>query len=225
MEIKAVAHIENDFTGSFGIPRQAGLVPEIISRIVFNDGFRNPDYIRGLEMFSHIWLIWDFSENHEAKRAATVRPPRLGGNRRVGVFASRSPYRPNPLALSCVKIESIDFESCAITVSGADMMNGSPIFDIKPYLPYSDILPEAKSGYAPMPEARLKVIIEKKQAGLFPAEKLGALVKILELDPRPAYRQDQKRQYGLEFAGFEIKFFVDGNILTVKEISKCSSNE
>jgi len=221
MELKKIAHMSSDFKTKFGIPRQAGLAPELISRIEFEPEFRNPDCLRGLEHFSHIWVIWEFSENTKENWAATVRPPRFGGNERIGVFASRSPFRPNNLGLSCLEIESIDYESVGgpyIYVKGADLMDGTPIFDIKPYIPYSDSLPNAKQGYANRPDPKLEV--EFVSMGSFPKEKLEALKKVLSLDPRPAYQDDPNRIYGFVFANYEIKFQVNGNKLIVKEIAK-----
>jgi len=221
MEIKPIAFMKSDFKTKFGIPRQAGLTPELISRIEFESEYRNPDAIRGLENFSHIWIIWEFSENSKENWAATVRPPRFGGNERIGVLATRSPYRPNNLGLSCVEIESIDLEAAGgpfINVKGADLMDGTPIFDIKPYIPYSDCLPNATKAFASRPDPKLEVIFPDKID--FPTDKLETLKKILSLDPRPAYQNDPDRIYGFVFADYEIKFKVDNNKVIVKEIAK-----
>lgn len=222
MEIRAVAHIHNDLCDKFAIPRQPGLVPELLSEIIFEDEFRNPDAIKELSLFSHIWLIWGFSENRRSGESwsPTVRPPRLGGNKRIGVFATRSPYRPNPIGLSCVKIEAVDLKRCTIKVSGADLMNGTPIYDIKPYLPYSDSIAGASAGYAPQPVPRLEVIIAEDAGKELSEEKLSVLKKLLALDPRPAYQHEQKRSYSFYFSDLEISFIVDDNVLTVNNIKK-----
>lgn len=209
--LKQIAHIENGFGSKFGIPRQAGLAGGMQSRIVFEPEYSNPDALRGLEGFSHIWLIWEFSESVTDQFQPTVRPPRLGGNTRMGVFATRSPFRPNPLGLSCVKLESI--EKGIITVSGADLMNGTPIFDIKPYIPYADCRPEALEGYASKPAEKLDVSFLCN----CPEKIIKDLTEILELDPRPRYQEDG-RTYGFLFEGYEIKFTVSGELLSVTEI-------
>ena len=216
---KVIARIKSDFPEKFGIPRQSGLVPSLRSVIHFEPEFRNPDALRGLEGFSHLWLIWIFSENVRDTWHPTVRPPRLGGNARLGVFATRSSFRPNPIAMSCVKIEEVRLdgpEGPEITVSGADLMDGTPIIDIKPYLPYADSVEGAKGGFA---EARrydcLQVEIVSEIARLVPEGKLDALVEILRQDPRPHYQDDPERIYGLSFAGKNFKFKVTGDTLTV----------
>ncbi len=223
MELKVIAHIHNDFTAKFGIPRQSGLVEETRAQIVFTPEYRNPDAFRGLEGYSHLWLIWEFSEAKQEGWSPTVRPPRLGGNTRMGVFATRSPYRPNSLGLSSVKLEAIDLntpEGPVLTVSGADLLNGTPIFDIKPYLPYTDSHPEALGGFAYGPgEGTVEVDCPEELLATIPAEKRQTLLALLAQDPRPGYSRDPDRVYGMEFAGFDIKFTVANGKLTVKEIN------
>jgi tRNA-Thr(GGU) m(6)t(6)A37 methyltransferase TsaA len=219
IELKQIATIHTDFGEKFGIPRQSGIVPELEGTIVFEPEFRNPDAVRGIEGFSHLWLIWGFSENVREGWSATVRPPRLGGNERRGVFATRSPFRPNPIGLSVVRLSSVTYEGEAgapvLHVLGADMVDGTPIYDIKPYVPYSDALPEAKSGFAAgAPESRLRVVYDAVPAGLAPA-KLAALTGVLAQDPRPAYQDDPTRVYGLKFAGCDIHFTVENGVLHV----------
>lgn len=222
MELKVIAHIQNDFTAKFGIPRQSGLVEETRAKLVFTPEYRNPDAFRGLEGYSHLWLIWEFSEAKQEDWSPTVRPPRLGGNTRMGVFATRSPYRPNSLGLSSVKIEAIDLhtpEGPVVTVSGADLLNGTPIFDIKPYLPYTDSHPEASGGFSYGPgEGTVTVDCPAELLALIPAEKHGALLALLAQDPRPGYADDPNRIYGMEYAGFDVKFTVADGKLTVTEI-------
>ena len=216
MQIKPIAFIHNDFTSKFAIPRQSGLT-DIKSEIVFEKEYADENAVRGLEDFSHIWLIWGFSENVRDNHSLTVRPPRLGGNTRVGVFASRSPFRPNNLGLSCVKLESVG--KGVITVSGADLMNGTPIYDIKPYIPYSDAYPDASGGFTDNNEFHTLTVtsadgvIEK-----LGEEKWNTLKTVLENDSRPAYQNDEERVYGFGFAGYEIKFRVCGDVLTVTEV-------
>ena len=223
---KVMARIKSDFPDKFGIPRQSGLLKNLRSTIVFEPEFRNADALRGLEGFSHLWLLWIFSENVRDTWKPTVRPPRLGGNTRLGVFATRSSFRPNPLAMSCVKIESINLTgegAPSITVSGADLMDGTPIVDIKPYLPYADSIPEATGGFAEAVRFNKLEVGFAAEAGAafdaeFPAENKAALVELLSEDPRPAYQKDADRVYGFRFADFEIKFKVQGDHLTVVAI-------
>ena len=223
---KVVARIKSDFHDKFGIPRQSGLLKNLRSTIVFEPEFRNVDALRGLEGFSHLWLLWIFSENVRDTWKPTVRPPRLGGNTRLGVFATRSSFRPNPIAMSCVKIEKInlaDEGAPTIEVSGADLMDGTPIVDVKPYLPYADSMPEATGGFAEAVRfKKLEVDFDvEAQAALdeqFPENKKAALVELLSEDPRPAYQRSADRIYGIRFAGFEIKFQVQSNHLTVVAI-------
>ncbi|HAX84007.1 MAG TPA: tRNA (N6-threonylcarbamoyladenosine(37)-N6)-methyltransferase TrmO [Ruminococcaceae bacterium] len=215
--MKTIAKIHTDFPTKFGIPRQSGLVEELKGRIVFEPEFRNSDAIRGLDGFSHIWLLWKFNtpaENH----SLTVRPPKLGGNVRMGVFATRSPFRPNNIGLSCVKLEGID--GTDLLVSGADLMDGTEIVDIKPYVPYADCHPDAVGGFSKDGTERLHVDASDEVLSLFPENKRAALIKVLELDPRPQYQNDPDRLYGFGFAGFDVRFTVDNNTLFVKEIKK-----
>jgi len=223
MELKVIAHIQNDFTAKFGIPRQSGLVKETRAKIVFTPEYRNADALRGLAGYSHLWLIWEFSEAKQEGWSPTVRPPRLGGNKRMGVFATRSPYRPNALGLSSVKIESIELstpEGPVIVVSGADLLNDTPIFDIKPYLPYTDSHPDALGGFAYGPdEGTVKVDCPEPLLEVVPAEKREALLALLAQDPRPGYMEDPDRVYGMEYAGLNVKFTVANGTLSVKEIN------
>ena len=231
MNCITIAHIETDFKTKFGVPRQAGLIPELEARIVFEPAFRNPDALRGLEGFSHLWLIWEFSESSKVNPSTplpwspTVRPPRLGGNVRMGVFATRSPFRPNPIGLSSVQISRIELnspEGPVIHVKGADLMNGTPILDIKPYLPFTDSHPEALGGYTDQTRQQepLEVIIpddiRTTLLNKIGPVRLRALIEVLSQDPRPHYQQDPNRIYGLEFAGIEVHFRVDGTQLIVK---------
>lgn len=221
-QIKIIARIHTDFKTKFGIPRQSGVVETLSGEIVFEPEFRNADAVRGLEDFSHIWLIWQFSENLRSDWSPTVRPPRLGGNTHVGVFATRSPFRPNSIGLSSVKLESIEF--CAdkgpvLYVSGADLMDGTPIFDIKPYIPYADCHPDASGGFTDRTEFKtLEVKISDELKKKIPEDKLSALIGVLENDPRPHYQNDPERIYGFEFAGKEIRFNVCDGTLTVTEV-------
>lgn len=219
---KVVARIRSDFPDKFGIPRQSGLLKTLRSTIVFEPDFRVADALRGLEGFSHLWLLWIFSENVRDGWKPTVRPPRLGGNTRLGVFATRSSFRPNPIAMSCVKIENINLMgegSPNIEVSGADLMDGTPIVDIKPYLPYADSIEGATGGFAETVRFR-RLDVEFASENLqVPAERKAALVELLSEDPRPAYQKNADRVYGIKFAGFDVRFKVDGNLLTVVGIS------
>ncbi len=222
LTLKEIAHIRSDFPEKFGIPRQSGLVEELVSTIVFEPEYRVPEALRGLEQYSHIWLVWEFSKAVRDGWSPTVRPPRLGGNTRMGVFATRSPFRPNPLGLSCVKIESIQLstpDGPAIRVSGADLMDGTPIYDIKPYLPYVDCRPDASNGFAlAQQDGVLSVVIPEELQRLVPAGKFAALTSVLAQDPRPQYISDPAREYTMSFAGMEVSFTVDGDRLTVTNI-------
>ena len=217
--MKIIAHIENDFSTKFGIPRQSGLVNSLSSRIVFAPEYRNPDAFRGLEDFSHVWLIWEFSQAVRQKWSPTVRPPRLGGNTRMGVFATRSPFRPNPVGLSAVQLEEVVLHGADapyLVVSGADLMNGTPIYDIKPYLPHIDSHPDARGGFAvPAAEHRLKVVFPEQWLEKVPEQLRDGLTEVLAQDPRPSYQHDPERVYGFGFARLEVKFTVDGDVLTV----------
>ena len=222
-EFKIIAHIRSDFSSKFGIPRQSGLVDELEALIIFEPEYRNPDALRGLEEYSHLWLIWQFSECADKEWTPTVRPPRLGGNKRLGVFATRSPFRPNPIGLSCVKLSAIEKSEkygCVLRISGADMLDGTPIYDIKPYLPYVDSHPEASNGFAlNEKEGRLNVDINEKLLKIIPADKQKALIAVLAQDPRPGYQNSDERIYGIEFAGFDIRFKIHGTTLTVVEVN------
>ncbi|MFV0352594.1 MAG: tRNA (N6-threonylcarbamoyladenosine(37)-N6)-methyltransferase TrmO [Oscillospiraceae bacterium] len=222
--LKTIAHMKSDFSSKFGIPRQSNIVDTLQSTIVFEPDYRNPNALRGLESFTHIWLIWGFSETERDTWSPTVRPPRLGGNARMGVFASRSPFRPNALGLSAVKISSIQQHpklGPLIHVLGADLMDNTPIYDIKPYLPFADCHPEATGGYASAaPTPVLTVNIAENVIAPLPPQNRKALHDVLALDPRPSYQNDPNRVYGMPFAGFEIKFSVCDNVLTVHKIEK-----
>ena len=216
MEIKPIAHIHTDFKEKFGIPRQSGRVPDLIGKIVFEPEYNNPEAIRGLENFSHIWLIFEFSEAEYKSGTMTVRPPRLGGNTRIGIFASRSPYRPNSLGLSCVKIEKI--EQGSITVSGVDILDGTPIYDIKPYIPYSGSISEAQGSYAEEEkEHSLTVEIPDELLKILPQDKQQSVIACLRDDPRPSYQEDG-RGYSMAFSGYDIHFTVNKDKLTVTAI-------
>ncbi|WP_418752173.1 tRNA (N6-threonylcarbamoyladenosine(37)-N6)-methyltransferase TrmO [Frisingicoccus sp.] len=220
--IKPIAYIRNDFPDKFGIPRQSSLINTLKAEIVFEPEYRNPEAFRGLEDYSHIWLIWGFSENMKSNWTATVRPPRLGGNTRMGVFATRSPFRPNPLGLSSVRLESIELHSehgPILHILGADLMNGTPIFDIKPYLPYADSHPEASEGFAgPLKNYSLRIECAPELLEHVPSDKQEALLAVLAQDPRPSYQNNPERIYGLRFAGMEIKFRVENDVLYVIHI-------
>ena len=222
MNIQPIATIHTEFPEKFGIPRQSGLAANLQARIVFEPMYRNPDALRGLEGFSHIWLIWEFSANShiEGKWQPTVRPPRLGGNGHMGVFATRSPFRPNPLGLSCVEVERIEFDGKdgpVIHVKGADLMDGTPIYDIKPYIKYADSRPHAVCGYVDsLSERSLKVVLPSEiSASVKDKTMLPALVEVLSLDPRPSYHDDPSRIYGLSFGGYNVRFKVEDGVLTV----------
>lgn len=221
--MKIIARIYNDFTEKFGIPRQSGITDTLISKIVFEKQYRDPSAIRGIEEFSHLWLIWNFSENENDGFSPTVRPPRLGGNKRVGVFATRSPFRPNPIGLSSVRLikTQITSEGPTLFVSGADLMNNTPIYDIKPYIPYSDCHTDAIGSFAEeKKDYSLKVICSEDVLKDFPKVKLDTLIRVLEGDPRPSYHTDKERIYGMTFAGFNIKFKVNEDTLTVVNLER-----
>ena len=217
--IQTIARMRSDFATKFGIPRQAGLVEELRSTIVFEPEFRNPEALRGIEDFSHLWIIWQFSEAVRAGWSPTVRPPRLGGNTRMGVFATRSPFRPNNLGLSCVKLLGVEHTKefgTVLHVGGADLMDGTPIFDIKPYIPYGDAHPDAKGGFTDTAgDFLLTVDFPEALISRLPEEKRSAAIGVLSHDPRPSYQKNPGRVYGLTFAGHNIRFTVDGSTLTV----------
>ena len=225
--MKPIARIRSDFATKFGIPRQSGVVGSLQAEIVFEPEFRSREAVRGLDGYSHIWLIWEFSENVRAGWSPTVRPPRLGGNVRMGVFATRSPFRPNPIGLSCVRLERIEFSDArgpVLHVAGADLMDGTPIYDIKPYIPYADYRPEATEGFTGQIEMHaLTVSISPELLSRFPVEKRDALIGVLAQDPRPRYQTDASRVYGLEFGGYEVKFSVNGQKMTVTDITEKDS--
>jgi tRNA-Thr(GGU) m(6)t(6)A37 methyltransferase TsaA len=223
-EFHIVARIRSDFSTKFGIPRQSGIVDDLHAAVVFEREYRNADALRGLEGFSHLWLVWVFSEAVRDTWSPTVRPPRLGGNTRMGVFATRSPFRPNPIALSSVRLEGIDLhtpDGPVLRVSGADLMDGTPILDIKPYLPFTDCHPDATGGFTDEKKARaLTVTLPPELAERIPEEKRAALLAVLAQDPRPSYQTDPARVYGLPFAGMDVKFRVAGTTLTVVDVVK-----
>jgi len=221
--MKIIAHIENDLPEKFGLPRQSGLVDDIYSTIVFEPLYRNPDAIRGLEKFSHIWLLWAFEGFDSDSFSPTVRPPKLGGNERVGVFATRSPNRPNPIGLSCVRLVNIEDSARGpiITVAGADLKNNSAIYDIKPYLPYADSHPEALGGFTDtLNITPLEVDFPKELRCRLLPEKIKAAISLLSQDPRPSYHNDPNREYGMSYAGYNIRFRVENKILHVINVEK-----
>ena len=220
--MKTIARIQSDFAGKFGVPRQSGLVEALEARVVFEPEYRNPAALRGLEGFSHIWLVWVFDQAVRAEWSPTVRPPRLGGNARLGVFATRSPFRPNPIALSAVTLAGMEETrewGTVLRVRGADLMDGTPILDIKPYLPYADCRPEAVGGFASAPAGEtLAVECLPELWEKVPPQRREALRAVLALDPRPRYQDDPGRVYGFGFAGLEVRFSVEGGVLRVREI-------
>lgn len=222
--VKPIAHMRSDFATKFGIPRQSGLVEELRSTIVFEPEFRNDDALRGIEDFSHLWIIWQFSEAVREGWSPTVRPPRLGGNTRMGVFATRSPFRPNNLGLSCVKLLGVEHTEefgTVLHVGGADLMDGTPIYDIKPYIPYSDCKPDATGGFtSTADDYLLEVNFPDGLLQKLPEKKRNAAIGVLSHDPRPSYQRKPGRIYGLTFAGFDIRFSVEEDILTVVEVTK-----
>ena len=222
MEIIPIAHIRSDFSEKFGIPRQSGLVEELTANVVFTPEFRDPAALRGIGGFSHLWLIWEFSKARREGWSPTVRPPRLGGNQRMGVFATRSPFRPNPIGLSCVRLLEVRQDRAlgpVLIVAGADLMDGTPIYDIKPYLPYADCKPDAAGGFASQPkEASLEVDCPPALLARVPEEKRPALLAVLAQDPRPQYQNDPARIYGMSFADVEVRFQVVEGRLMVTEI-------
>ena len=224
VNIQIIARMKSDFPTKFGIPRQSGLVEELRSTIIFEPEFRNPDALRGIDGYSHLWLIWQFSEAVRTEWSPTVRPPRLGGNTRMGVFATRSPFRPNSLGLSSVKLLGIEHTEefgTVLHVGGADLMDGTPIFDIKPYIPYGDCHPEATGGFTDTAgEFLLKVNFPEHLLNQLPNGKQQAAIGVLSHDPRPSYQRKPDRVYGISFAGFDIRFTVQDDILTVQTVEK-----
>lgn len=224
MEMHPIAHMRSDFPTKFGIPRQSGLVEELRSMIVFEPEYRSEDALRGIEDFSHLWLIWQFSQAVREGWSPTVRPPRLGGNTRMGVFATRSPFRPNNLGLSCVRLLEVKHTQqygTVLIVGGADLLDGTPIFDIKPYIPYSDSRPEAAGGFTDrVGDFLLDVKFPQELLEKLPADRQAAAVGVLSHDPRPSYQRKPGRVYGLNFAGFDIRFTVEDAVLTVQSVEK-----
>ena len=222
--MQPIAHICSPFATKFGVPRQSGLVPELEAEIVFEPAYRSPDALRGIEDFDYLWLLWHFSAARQESWSPTVRPPRLGGNTKMGVFATRSPFRPNPIALSAVKLagtEETKAFGTVLHVAGADLMDGTPILDIKPYLPYVDAIPGAAGGFTEQAkEYALRVEFPPDLMRLVPQEKREALLGVLESDPRPSYQEDPERVYGFGFAGLEVKFTVAQGVLTVRRVEK-----
>lgn len=222
--VKPVAYIRTDFKEKFGIPRQSGRAPSLTAEIVFTPEYRHPDALRGIEDFSHLWLIFDFSKAHRDEWSPTVRPPRLGGNTRVGVFASRSPFRPNPIGLSCVKLLRVEeraSDGLVLIVSGADLLDGTPVLDIKPYIPFADCITDAKGGYASQHQNdKLQVIFPAELLNKVTEDKRQGLTECLADDPRPSYQDDPARIYGMRFGEYEIKFTVQKGVLTVNEVQE-----
>ena len=220
--MKVIARIHTDFPTKFGIPRQSGIIASLQGRIVFEPEYRNPEAVRGLEDFSYIWLLWEFSKAVRDTWSPTVRPPRLGGNVRKGVFATRSPFRPNPIGLSSVRLEKVDIDpklGPVLYVSGVDLMDGTPIYDIKPYITYTDSHPDAVSGFASTPaEYLLEVDFPDALLQKVPESQRESLIEVLAHDPRPQYQDDPERVYGMAFGGMEVKFKVEGIQLTVLEV-------
>ena len=220
--LQVIARIHTELPEKFGVPRQSGLVPQLRGRIVFEPAYRNPDAVRGLEDFSHLWLIWQFSGAIRQDWSPTVRPPRLGGNRRMGVFATRSPFRPNHLGLSSVRLERVEQSEAlgpVLHVCGADLMDGTPIFDIKPYLPYADCHPDATDAFEESRSAKpLEVVFPDVLLQKIPTDKRAGLIQALSQNPCPGYQHDPNRRYGFNFAGFDVRFQIDGDTLTVVEI-------
>ena len=220
--MRAIARVHSDFPSKFGVPRQSGLVEDLTSTLVFEPEFRSEDALRGLEGFSHLWLVWVFHQAARRDWSPTVRPPRLGGNARMGVFATRSPFRPNPIALSAVRLDGVERTEAWGTVlrlRGADLVDGTPVLDVKPYLPYADCVPDALGGFAAAPAApALAVDIPPDLLERVPPERRRALLGVLAQDPRPRYQKDPDRVYGFGFAGLEVRFSVADGVLTVREI-------
>lgn len=219
--MKIIAHIRTDFTSKFGVPRQSGLIDELEATVVFEEPYRVAEAFRGLEEFSHIWLLWQFSQAVRDTWSPTVRPPMLGGNTRVGVFATRSPFRPNAIGMSCVRLMAVEQTAefgPVLRVRGADLMDGTPIYDVKPYLPFADSRPDAVGGFADRVEDRTVMVQGEEKLAVLPPDKRDALLKVLASDPRPTYQDDPERIYGFGFAGFEVRFTVSDRVLTVVSV-------
>lgn len=218
-----IARIHSDFPTKFGIPRQSGLTGALIAKIVFEPAYRNPDFLRGIDSWSHLWLIWHFDRIEDGKFSPTVAPPKLGGKTRVGVFATRSPFRPNPIGLSCVKLVEVNLhtkDGPVLYVAGADLADRTPIYDIKPYLPYADAHPEALGGFAPLPKETIAVRCPPELLSKIPEGQREALLGVLAQDPRPQYQHDPAREYGMSFAGWDVRFRVNGNTLEVFSLAE-----
>ena len=223
MNITPIAYFHSPLTSKFGIPRQSGVADELVGTIVLEPEYRREEAVRGLEAFDYLWLVWEFSANPHEQQGLTVRPPRLGGNERIGVFASRSPFRPNRLGLSCVRIEKVEIgaDGPVIHVKGADLMDGTPIYDIKPYVAYADSRPEARSGFVDKTEWKpLQVVIPQEISCLFSEEELKGLKQVLSQDPRPRYHDDAERVYGMPFAGRDVRFRVGDGVVTIVEANR-----
>jgi tRNA-Thr(GGU) m(6)t(6)A37 methyltransferase TsaA len=224
MQIEPIGYIYTDFEEKFGIPRQSGLIEELEGRIVFAPTYHSKEAFRGLLDYDYVWLLWGFSENHERPFNATVKPPRLGGNVRMGVFATRSPYHPNAIGLSCVKVKKLYFDEKdgpILIVGGVDQLSGTPIYDIKPYIPYTDSHPEARGGFAhEVKDYELSVVFPEELRNVYSEDKQKAVIKLLSQDPRPAYQEDPNRKYGVFFAGYDVHFTVKDGVLTVFEVVK-----
>ena len=221
MLIEPIAYFESPFSTKFGIPRQSGIVEQLTGRIVMAPGFRNPEALRGLDDYDYVWLIWGFSENVESEKHPTVRPPLLGGNERVGVWASRSPFRPNNLGLSSVRLLNVDMKQMTIEVAGADLMDGTPVYDIKPYLAYVDSHPQARGGFTDKKMwKRLAVVFDEMVADILSMEEMQVLSEVLSLDPRPHYHDDAEREYGMPFRGWDVIFKVQDEELRVVRCTK-----
>ena len=221
MDLTTIAKMRSEFPEKFGVPRQSGLVEDLRGTVVFEPEFRSPDALRGMEGFSHLWLIWGFHKAGREGWSPTVRPPRLGGNERMGVFATRSPFRPNGLGLSCVRLEKVELhtpDGPVLRVLGADLVDGTPIYDIKPYIPYADCRPDAKEGFAPRPEGGLKVDFPPELLEGVPTDRREALRGVLACDPRPHYQNDPGRVYGVTFGGINVNFTVAGDVLMVTDV-------
>lgn len=228
MDMKPIAHIENDYKEKFGIPRQSGLIRSAVSKILFEPDFRDSNAVRGLEGYSHLWIIWLFSENTEAGWSPTVRPPRLGGNVRMGVFATRSPFRPNPIGLSCVEIDRVEHreDGPVIYVRGADLMDGTPILDIKPYVPYADSYPEARAGFAgAVFDHHMKVDISDELLHQIPSDKREGVLEMLAQDPRPGYQRNTERVYGIEYGDMNLRFLGKEDRIQVISVEHKNDNE
>lgn len=222
-ELKIIAHIRTDFPEKFGVPRQSGLVKELVGRIIFEPEYRNTDALRGIDGYDYLWLLWKFEGAEREKWSPTVRPPRLGGETHMGVFATRSPFRPNPIGLSSVKLERVEqtIEGPVLIVSGIDLRDNTPIYDIKPYLPYVDSHPQARGGFAEeKADYALEVDFPVSLLEIFPETKRKAIVEVLGQDPRPAYHKDREREYGVAFAGYNVRFLVENGVLTVFDVEK-----